>query len=347
MKKEKILIIEDELDLLDLVDFNLTRQNFITSGALDGSEGLKKAEDFNPDLVVLDLMLPGMDGWEVCRRLKEKSRDTKVLMLTAKCMPEDKVKGLETGADDYMTKPFSVKELVMRVEKLLALKRQKDLHRTVIHEISNRITALGAYSKLMERSEDGNAARKYMHSVCRQVDSAEELIHEAGAVLDDGGSAMRPVEFDVNEVLKAAAEAYREDALRSGVEIRTAASAPAVAFTDRYAVKQVIFNLVGNAVKYSRPSGVVDLSVKKEDGLLFVIIRDNGIGIPASDLSHVFNQGFRASNAPGAAKGSGFGLYIVKVLCERLGAAISVESVEGEGTGFTVALSGLDIKRAV
>lgn len=347
MKKEKVLIIEDELDLLDLVDFNLTRKGFVTSGALDGSEGLKRVEDFHPDLVVLDLMLPGIDGWEVCRQIKEQSRDIKVLMLTAKCMPEDKVKGLETGADDYMTKPFSVKELVMRVEKLLASKRQKDLHRTVIHEISNRITTLGAYSKLMERSEDGNAARKYMQSVCRQVDSAEELIHEAGAILDDGGSAMRPVELDVNEVLKVAAEAYRDEASRKGVVVRIEEEASVEVFTDPYALKQVIFNLVGNAVKYSRPSGVVELGAKKEDARVSVTIRDNGIGIPAADLPHVFEQGFRASNAIGAAKGSGFGLYIVKALCERLGAAISVESVEGEGTGFTVTLSGLYINRAV
>lgn len=126
MKKERVLIIEDEMDLLDLLDFNLTRKDFMTSCALDGAEGLARAQDFRPALVILDLMLPGIDGWEVCRRLKEQRRDTKVLLLTAKCMPEDKVKGLETGADDYMTKPFSVKELVIRVEKLLMEKKEKE-----------------------------------------------------------------------------------------------------------------------------------------------------------------------------------------------------------------------------
>ncbi|OGP15678.1 MAG: hypothetical protein A2052_07385 [Deltaproteobacteria bacterium GWA2_54_12] len=347
MKKEKILIIEDELDLLDLLDFNLTRKGFVTAGALDGSEGLAKAEAFRPDLVILDLMLPGLDGWEVCRRLKEKRKDIKVLMLTAKCMPEDKVKGLETGADDYMTKPFSVKELVIRAEKLLAEKRQKDLHRTVIHEISNRITTLGAYSRLMEGSEDGNTAKKYMQSVCRQVDSTEELIHEAGVILGDESATLQPVALDVREVLNVAAEAYRDAALRNGVEIRTEAGGPVEAFTDRYALKQIIFNLTGNAVKYARPFGAVELSVKRQDGRVLVTIKDNGIGIPAADLPYVFNHGFRASNAAGAAKGSGFGLYIVKVLCERLGSAINVKSVEGEGTGFTVELPDFDTKHAV
>ena len=335
MKKEKVLIIEDELDLLDLVDFNLTRKGFVTSGALDGSEGLKRVEDFRPDLVILDLMLPGLDGWEVCRRIKEKNPDVKVLMLTAKCMPEDKVKGLETGADDYMTKPFSVKELIIRAESLLASKRQSDLHRTVIHEISNRITTLGAYSRLMEGSADGNAARKYMESVCRQVDSAEELIHEAGAILD-GRASLEPVALDVSEVLRVAAEAYREAALRRDIEIRTEASGQIKVFADPYAFKQIILNLTGNAVKYGRAFGFVDLSVKKEGASVTVSVRDNGIGIHSADLPHVFEQGFRASNAIGTARGSGFGLYIVKTLCERLGAAVSAKSVEGEGAEFTV-----------
>jgi len=121
------------MDLLDLLDFNLTRKGFVTSGALDGVEGLKKAQDFKPGLVILDLMLPGLDGWEVCRRIKERNRETKVLMLTAKCMDEDRLKGLATGADEYMTKPFSVKELLARVETLLASGRQDEPQREGSH----------------------------------------------------------------------------------------------------------------------------------------------------------------------------------------------------------------------
>lgn len=337
MKKEKVLIIEDELDLLDLLDFNLTRKGFLTAGALDGSEGLAKAETFRPDLVILDLMLPGLDGWEICRRLKEQGSDIKVLMLTAKCMPEDKVKGLETGADDYMTKPFSVKELIIRAGKLLAAKRQKDLHRTVIHEISNRITTIGAYSRLIEGSEDGNTVKKHIQSVCRQVDSAEELIHEAGIFLD-ADATDKPVPCCVNEVLKMAAEAYRDETSRKGVGVKVGAETFVEAFTDPYALKQIIFNLAGNAVKYSRPGGEVFLSAKRAGGRVFISVRDNGIGIPERDLPHVFDQGFRASNAAGIAKGSGLGLYIVKVLCERLGVTIDAKSVEGEGSEFTVSL---------
>ncbi len=298
MKKERVLIIEDEMDLLDLVDFNLTRKGFITSGSIDGREGLVLAESFRPDLVILDLMLPGIDGWEVCRRLKEQRRDTKVLMLTAKCMPEDKVKGLETGADDYMTKPFSVKELVIRVEKLLTEKRQKDLHRTVIHELSNRITTLGAYSRLMESAEDGNTARKYIQSVCRQVDSTEELIHEAGVFLEADSIEFRAELCSVHEVLRFAAEAYKDQSLSKGVQIRIDVDETVEAFADQYALKQVIFNLVGNAVKYARLSGQVTLSGKRADGKVIISIMDNGIGIPALGMSSIRVFGPRMCRLP-------------------------------------------------
>ena len=119
MKKEKILIVDDDIDLLNLIDFNLTRKGYITSSSLDGLDAMSKIEGFKPGMVILDLMLPNMDGWKICEYLRERKKDIKVIMLTAKAMPEDRLKGLEIGADDYMTKPFNVKELMIRVERLL------------------------------------------------------------------------------------------------------------------------------------------------------------------------------------------------------------------------------------
>jgi two-component system phosphate regulon response regulator PhoB len=116
-----VLIIEDEPDVLDLVVFNLKKAGFATAAARDGVTGLAKARDLLPALVVLDLMLPGMEGTEVCKRLKAdpKTAPMPVLMLTAKAEEVDRIVGLELGADDYVTKPFSPRELVLRVKKLI------------------------------------------------------------------------------------------------------------------------------------------------------------------------------------------------------------------------------------
>lgn len=128
MERKKILIVEDEMDLLNLIDFNLTRRGYKTAAALDGLDAMKKVEEYKPDIIVLDLMLPEMDGWKFCKSLRQKKSDVPIVILTAKAMPEDRLKGFEIGADDYLTKPFSIEELIIRVDKLLEKRRHNDIH---------------------------------------------------------------------------------------------------------------------------------------------------------------------------------------------------------------------------
>ncbi len=115
---EKILVVEDELTLLETLAYNLRHQGYEVDTASDGNTALKIARDNHPDLILLDIMLPGMDGFEVCRVLRQEM-NTPVLMLTARDDEIDRVVGLEVGADDYLTKPFSMRELLARVKALL------------------------------------------------------------------------------------------------------------------------------------------------------------------------------------------------------------------------------------
>ncbi len=110
-----VLIVDDEKSIVDILSFNLRREGFETIAAYDGHEGLSIAQNRNPDLVLLDVMLPHLDGFEVCRRLRESS-NIPIIMLTAREEETDKVLGLDLGADDYITKPFSIKELMARVK---------------------------------------------------------------------------------------------------------------------------------------------------------------------------------------------------------------------------------------
>jgi two-component system response regulator VicR len=111
-----ILIVEDEQNIVDILSFNLSREGYDTLEAYDGPTGLQLALEQNPDLILLDLMLPGMDGFDVCRKVRESGSSTPILMLTAREEEADKVLGLELGADDYITKPFSMRELLARVK---------------------------------------------------------------------------------------------------------------------------------------------------------------------------------------------------------------------------------------
>ena len=111
-----VLIVEDEQNIVDILVFNLGREGYDTMEAYDGVTGLQLALEHNPDLILLDLMLPGMNGFEVCRKVRESGSSTPILMLTAREEEADKVLGLELGADDYITKPFSIRELMARVK---------------------------------------------------------------------------------------------------------------------------------------------------------------------------------------------------------------------------------------
>ena len=117
-----ILVVDDEKDLVDLVVFNLEKAGYVTATAYDGEQALEKARAIKPDLVILDVMLPGMDGFEVCRTLQWEF-EMPILMLTALKSEEEKVLGLELGADDYLTKPFSNRELLSRVKAIIRRSR--------------------------------------------------------------------------------------------------------------------------------------------------------------------------------------------------------------------------------
>lgn len=127
MGKGKILIIEDDRDIVEMVEYNLKEQGYDVISALNGEDGINLANRERPSLVILDLMLPLVDGFEVCKILKHKEQTARipVIILSAKTQETDKIVGLELGADDYVTKPFSPRELIARVKAILRRGRQQ------------------------------------------------------------------------------------------------------------------------------------------------------------------------------------------------------------------------------
>ena len=134
MTKNRVLIIDDEKDLLELVSYNLKKEGFYVTSAMDGETGLSLARQEQPDIVIIDLMLPGIDGLEVCRALRSDARTSEIpiIMLTAKSGEVDKILGLELGADDYIAKPFSTRELIARIKAVL---RRSSMRRTTHSEV--------------------------------------------------------------------------------------------------------------------------------------------------------------------------------------------------------------------
>lgn len=141
---EKILVVEDEVSLQETLAYNLTKQGYEVESVGDGPSALEAARRLKPDLILLDIMLPGMDGFEVCRILRNEM-STPVLMLTARDDEIDRVVGLEVGADDYLTKPFSMRELIARVKAMLRRVRiiREEISATQIESVDKIIYDFG------------------------------------------------------------------------------------------------------------------------------------------------------------------------------------------------------------
>ncbi len=177
MPQETILLVDDEQNILDLSKMYLEREQFNIITAMDGLTGLEKAESERPDFVVLDLMLPGLDGYEVCRRIRAGSYpDVPILMLTARDDDIDKIIGLEMGADDYMTKPFNPREMVARVKAILRRSTRQASATT------SDVLALGDVT-VNEGAREVTIANTTTDLRTKEFDLLQKLIEHKGMVL--------------------------------------------------------------------------------------------------------------------------------------------------------------------
>jgi DNA-binding response OmpR family regulator len=176
----KVLVVEDEATLLETLEYNLTRQGYQVLTAVNGRMGLDLARQNRPDLIVLDVMLPGMDGFEVCRILRQEL-SAPILMLTARTDEIDKIVGLEVGADDYLTKPFSMRELLARVKALL---RRTELIR---EELAAQVEA--GKEESLASSPDGQATLTFGNLV---IDQGRREVQVDGIPI-----RLKPKEFDL------------------------------------------------------------------------------------------------------------------------------------------------------
>lgn len=149
MANEKILVVDDDKNICELLRLYLEKEGFHVTMAYDGNEALKEFERLHPDLVLLDVMMPGMDGWEVCRRIRQNNK-TPIIMLTAKGETYDKVSGLEMGADDYVTKPFEVKELIARIHAVMRRTENSDSPAEKRLEYDKLVINLDSYELIVD-----------------------------------------------------------------------------------------------------------------------------------------------------------------------------------------------------
>ncbi|WP_348983852.1 response regulator YycF [Fusibacter sp. A2] len=185
MMNEKVLVVDDEKPISDILKFNLVKEGYTVITAFDGEEALKCAFEEQPDLILLDVMLPKLDGFQVCRKIREKF-NTPIIMLTAKEEEVDKVLGLELGADDYITKPFGMRELIARVKanlRRVSIDLETDNNENKIIEARDLIIDLDRYEvkkrgQMIELTLREFELLKFLASQENQIFTREHLLKD-------------------------------------------------------------------------------------------------------------------------------------------------------------------------
>jgi len=344
-----VLIVEDEPDVAELIRYNLAREGFATLIAESGDKAVEMALRSTPDLVLLDIMLPGMNGWEVCQAIRNSAngRHVPIIMVSALTTEENRIKGLSLGADDYISKPFSVQELLIktrnsvsrhaRIKELSARQQEQDNStRYLLHEMRSAISIIGGFSSLAARKSENSTYLAHINSSAHHMES---LLDDVAllAKLEKGHGSLPREEVDIADIIASLAESFRETAGTSHISLATGAPSSLKVVANAAAFRQILTNLISNAIKYNRDHGTVRITCEAVDdkGVLSVI--DTGSGIRKEDQESVFNKFYRARGSEGV-PGSGLGLYIAKLLAEAMGGSISVTSSLGEGSTFSLFL---------
>ncbi len=349
---EQILIVEDETDVAALLRYNLKKSNYRTITAQSGEEAVEAARLHTIDAVLLDIMLPGLNGWEVCRILRESpnGKSVPIIMLSALTDEEARIRGLSLGADDYLTKPFSVRELLLKIRKNIDRQQTVDQLRVreqgndtslryLVHELKNAVSIIGNFSSIALRKDH---PANYLKTINITAHHAESLLNDASllARLEKEGGPFPLASVDLADMAAEASEMFRDAAAERGIEIVFVNKTGFPVLGSRTALRQVLVNLVSNAVKYNRDNGKVYIHMDDRDKWVDISITDEGCGIRRDELSRVFEKFYRAAGSE-RIKGAGLGLYIVKLLTEAMGGKITIASNPGAGSTFTLSLQKL------
>ena len=367
-EKPIILVVDDD-DAGRFVKSQVIRRAGMTvEEAGTGQQALDFVEQLQPDLVLLDVNLPDIGGFEVCRRIKARGpTPAQVVQLSSTAITtEDRAAGLHHGADAYLVEPIAPEVLVATVRAHLRIRRielaladaldrarraQDDAERAnqakddflakLSHELRTPLNGMSGWLWHLRQPEVSDAIRaRALDGLDRNVKVQKQLINELLDVsrIERGKIELDRTTVDLRALLQESVEAVRADAAAKALSVDLTASAATV-YGDYSRLRQISDNLLNNAVQFTPAGGRIAVSLSVSDGHAVVQIRDNGLGIEPAFLPHVFESFRQAPNSPDAHGGLGLGLAIARQLAVLHGGAISADSDGvGHGATFTVRL---------
>lgn len=304
----KILIIEDEYSLADAIAEVLKKENFTTNIITDGEEGENEALTNVYDLILLDIMLPNKDGFKILNDLRKEKVDTPIIILTAKSEINDKLNGLENGADDYITKPFHIKELVARVK--VVLKRKVNIENTDILEYDD----LKLDIRTGKMSANGNI---------ENVDNIQE----------------RKI-FDVSKETEMTISMFESMAYERNVKLSSKIQENIMVNGNKEDIEHILSTLIDNAIKHTESGNDVIVELSKEKNELIIQVKNEGKEIPEKEREKIFERFYRIDKSRNRnEKRYGLGLAIAKSTVKKYNGNIKVLYKDG----FTIFKVNLQI----
>ncbi len=363
----KILIADDDRLNIRILAGILKREGYVIADADSGERALELYPEFGPNLVLLDVMMPGIDGFETCRQLKQRHGDkcAPIIFITAKNDSDDVVAGLAAGGVDYLPKPFNAKEVLARVRSHLQnqllvaeqLRLVEQLSRAnaaknrflgmAAHDLRNPLASIRGLAEFLRDGTVGPLSGEQLELVTTIHDASQSMLEMVNDLLDvatieAGELKLSLAEHDLAELIGKSVAMTNIEAAKKNTRVQLQTENPQVVMRlDPAKMKQVIDNLLSNAVKYSPPGSTVTVIIERDPTKQQTAfsVRDQGPGIPADERDKLFKDFGRLSVKPtGGEKSTGLGLAICRKIVEAHRGTIEAHNLPVHGCEFRVTL---------
>ncbi len=368
---DQILIVDDLQDNLQIISNILHPKGYRISVASSGKKALKRVLIQAPDLILLDIFMPEMDGFEVCKRLKENPETTNipVIFLTALSETENILKGFEYGAVDYITKPFNSLELISRIKTHLEIKRSRDtiaeqstkllkqneelieLNKTknkffsiIAHDLKSPFNNIIGFSSLLLRNKNNYSESKRNQFTKLIANSAQNAFTLLENLLEwsraqTGHIEFFPSSFNIATISNEIVDLYANEAQRKHITLQSEINKEQTIFGDSNMIRSILRNLISNALKFTNSSGTVSIQYFENEEYAGFSVQDSGIGMNSQEIEKIqqSNQIY-STQGTDSEKGTGLGLMLCHEFVAQHQGTLELKSKESEGSTFSVYL---------
>ena len=358
----KVLIVDDVVSNVLLLKILLTNEQFQVCTANNGTSCIEMAKTEHPDLILLDVMMPDINGFDTAIVLKKDAttKDIPIIFLTALNTPQDLVRGFQVGANDFLTKPFNKEELLMRVMQqiqLVAAKRiiekQNDelratltnrdkMYSVIAHDLRSPMASIRMVLNLVVQSASPETVGPELYTLLDQANRESEEVHD---LLDNllkwtksqtGRLTVVKQDLDLKDIIPGVVEIFEVIAQTKRIKLNLQLpDSTLIVNADNDMLKTIVRNFLSNAIKFSPEDSSIEIIMSEENDMAKVSVRDHGVGISSERLGSIFHKG-ETTFGTGGEEGSGLGLQLCQDFARKNDGDCTVESVEGQGSTFSV-----------